>query len=108
MAMIEKTLDITTKDGEMETFICHPERNGPSSAVIFLMDAHGIREELKDIARRLGTVGYYVLLPNLYHRAGRDTIYGPDVLDRDSADYARMRAVRTKMTIPPVMRDVAA
>src|SRR5919202_6124234 len=108
MAMIEKTLDITTKDGEMESFICHPERNGPSPAVIFLMDAHGIREELKDMARRLGTVGYYVLLPNLYYRAGRDTIYGPDVLERDSADYARMRAVRTKMTIPPVMDDVAA
>ena len=61
--MIEKTLDITTKDGEMETFICHPERNGPSPAVFLLMDAHGIREELKDMARRLGTVGYYVLLP---------------------------------------------
>jgi hypothetical protein len=28
--MIEKTLDITTEDGEMETFICHPERGGPS------------------------------------------------------------------------------
>ena len=26
--MIEKTLDITTEDGEMETFICHPERGG--------------------------------------------------------------------------------
>jgi carboxymethylenebutenolidase len=63
--MIEKTLDITTNDGEMETFICHPERNGPSPAVFFLMDAHGVREELKDMARRLGTVGYYVLLPNL-------------------------------------------
>jgi hypothetical protein len=25
------------------------------------------REELKDMARRLGTVGYYVLLPNLYY-----------------------------------------
>ena len=38
--MIEKTLDITTKDGEMETFICHPERNGPSPAIFFLvMDA---------------------------------------------------------------------
>src|SRR5690349_19452058 len=55
-AMIEKTLDITTKDGEMETFICHPERNGPFPAVFLLMDAHGIREELKDMARRLGTV----------------------------------------------------
>src|SRR6476619_2815684 len=97
-----------TKDGEMETFICHPERNRRSPAVFFLMDAYGIREELKDMARRLGTVGYYVLLPNLYYRAGRDTIYGPDVLDRDSPEYTRMRAVRTKMTIPPVMRDVAA
>ena len=49
--MIEKTLDITTKDGAMETFICHPERNGPSPAVFFLMDAYGVREELKDMAR---------------------------------------------------------
>jgi carboxymethylenebutenolidase len=49
-----------------------------------------------------------VLLPNLYYRAGRDTIYGPDVRVRDSGEYARMRAVRTKMTIPPVMADVGA
>ena len=70
----------------METFICHPERNGPSPAVFLLMDAHGIREELKDMARRLGTVGYYVMLPNLYYRAGRDTIYGPDVQEEGSAE----------------------
>jgi carboxymethylenebutenolidase len=50
-----------------------------TSAVFMLMDAPGIREELRDMARRLATVGYYVLLPNLYYRAGRDTIYGPDV-----------------------------
>jgi dienelactone hydrolase len=106
--MIEKTLDITTKDGEMETFICHPERNRPSPAVFLLMDAHGIREELKDMARRLATVGYYVLLPNLYYRAGRDTIFGPDVHEEGSAEHKRMRAIRTKMTIPPVMDDVGA
>jgi carboxymethylenebutenolidase len=106
--MIEKTLDITTKDGEMEIFICYPERNGPSPAVFLLMDAHGIREELKDMARRLGTVGYYVLQPNLYYRAGRDTIYGPDVQQEGSAEHQRMRAVRTKMTIPSVMDDIGA
>jgi carboxymethylenebutenolidase len=106
--LIEKNLGITTKDGEMETFICHPERNGPSPAVFLLMDAHGVREELKDMARRLGTVGNYVLLPNLYYRAGRDTIYGPDVQEEGSAEHSRMRAVRTKMTIPPVMDDIGA
>ena len=106
--MIEHTHDIQTKDGAMETFLCHPERGGPYPAVLFLMDAPGIREELRDMARRLAAVGYYVLLPNLYYRAGRDTIYGPDVLEHGSAEHARMRAVRTKMTIPPVMDDIAA
>jgi carboxymethylenebutenolidase len=68
--MIEQTLDIGTAAGEMETFICRPERGGPFPAVFLLMDAPGIREELRDMARRLGTIGYYVLLPNLYYRAG--------------------------------------
>ena len=72
--MIEQTLDIRTRDGDMETFICYPERGGPYRAIFLLMDAPGIREELRDMARRLATVGYHVLLPNLYYRAGRVTM----------------------------------
>jgi carboxymethylenebutenolidase len=106
--MIEQTLGIATKDGQMETFVCHPERGGPVPAVFLMMDAPGIREELRDMARRLATTGYYVLLPHLYYRAGRDAIYGPDVLMQGSEEHQRMRAVRSKMTIPPVMEDVAA
>jgi carboxymethylenebutenolidase len=106
--MIERTVDIATGDGAMETFVCHPERGGPHPAVLLLMDAPGIRQELRDMASRLATVGYCVLLPNLYYRAGRDTLYGPDVLTHGSAEHARMRAVRTTMTIPPVMADVGA
>jgi carboxymethylenebutenolidase len=74
--MLERTLDIATKDGAMETFICRPER-GEHPPVLFLMDAPGICEELRDMARRLATVGFCALLPNLYYRAGRDTKYGP-------------------------------
>lgn len=106
--MIEETLDITTSDGAMETFICRPERGDPCPPVLFLMDAPGIREELHDMARRLATTGYCVLLPNLYYRAGRDTKFGPDVLEKESPDWTRMRAIRTRMTIPPVMDDIAA
>ena len=105
--MIEAILDIATRAGAMETFVVRPERGGPYPPVLFLMDAPGIREELYDMARRLASVGYFVALPNLYYRAGRDTKYGPDVLEKGSAEQARMRAVRTKMTIPPVMDDIA-
>ncbi len=106
--MLEDTLDIPTADGAMPTFVCRPDRGGPFPAVFLLMDAPGIREELRDMARRMATVGYLVLLPNLYYRAGTDTYYGPDVLTAGSAEHARMRAVRTRMTIPPVMDDFAA
>ena len=105
--MIEQTLDIATKDGAMETFSVRPDR-AAHPPVLFLMDAPGVREELRDMARRLASVGYAVLLPNLYYRAGRDTKYGPEVLVHGSPEHQRMRAVRTKMTIPPVMDDIAA
>jgi len=70
--MIEHHLDIATADGAMNTFITHPEEGGPHPVVFFYMDAPGKREELHDMARRLGTAGYYVVLPNLYYRWTRE------------------------------------
>jgi len=46
-------------------------------------------------------------MPNLYYRSGRNTIFGPDVLTEGSQDHTAMRSIRTKMTIPPVMKDIA-
>ena len=70
--MHEKHVDINTKDGAMNTFITYPEEDGPHPVVIFYMDAPGKREELHDMARRIATAGYYVLLPNLYYRETRE------------------------------------
>lgn len=77
-AMIDRELDIATRDGAMNTFITHPEEGGPHPVVLFYMDAPGKREELHDMARRLGSAGYYVILPNLYYRDVREFIMGPD------------------------------
>ncbi len=70
--MIEKHLDIPTRDGAMNSFVVYPEESGPHPVVLFYMDAPGKREELHDMARRLASVGYYVVLPNLYYRRSRD------------------------------------
>jgi len=76
--VIEQELDVTTADGAMNTFIVHPEEQGPHPVVLFLMDAPGKREELHDMARRLATAGYYVMLPNLYYRRTREFVMTPD------------------------------
>ncbi len=42
--MIEREVDVPTRDGAMNTFVVHPERGGPHPVVLFPMDAPGRRE----------------------------------------------------------------
>lgn len=102
--MIEQTVDIPTKDGAATTFIVHPEREGPHPVVIFFMDAPGIREELRDMARRIAATGYYVMLPNMYYRAGvlelKDLPPLPEAEARE-----RMFGLMNSLTISAVMED---
>lgn len=105
--MIERQIEIVTPDGRMNTFICHPERDSPHPAIIFFMDAPGIREELRDMARRLGTVGYYVILPNLYYRANVEEL-GSVVGEANLAARQRALQLMTTINIPMVMQDVDA
>lgn len=69
--MVEKTLEIETPEGSMETFFAHPESDTPSPVVVLYMDAPGIREELRDFTRRIAAEGYFAALPDLYYRRGR-------------------------------------
>ena len=66
--MIEEEITINTDEGRMNTFIVHPDEEGPHPVILFLMDAPGKREELHHMASRIATCGYWVMLPNLYYR----------------------------------------
>ncbi len=103
--MIERQIDIATKDGPCTTFVVHPDRGGPHPVIVFLMDAPAIREELRDMARRYATSGYYVMLPNLYHRAGVLEL-GPGALIADSPERQKMGELMGGLGIAPVMSDL--
>lgn len=105
--MIEQTREIPLSDGTSTTFIVRPDRDGPYPLILFLMDAPGIREELRDMARRLASTGYYVMLPNLYYRAGVLELVPPGGA-MDDALRERMMGLMNGLTIPMVMDDVAA
>jgi carboxymethylenebutenolidase len=102
--MIERQLDIPTPHGATTTFVVHPERDGPHPAIFFFMDAPAIREELRDMARRFATGGYYVILPNLYYRAGVMEI-GPLA---DASVRERMMELMNGLSIDMVMSDTKA
>jgi len=105
--MIDQQIDIATKDGKTTTFITHPERGGPFPVIILYMDAPAIREELRDMARRLGTSGYYVMLPNMYYRSGVMEL-GPIPPDPEAPERKAMFGFMNSIDIPMVMEDTKA
>src|SRR5438093_11854923 len=68
--MLEKDVIVTTKYGAMPTFAVCPDGPGQYPGIIFYMDAPGIREELRNMARRIARHGYFCLLPDMYDRLG--------------------------------------
>ena len=84
----------------MPTFIFHPEHGGPHPVVLYLMDAPSIRPALHDMASRLATAGYYVMLPYLYYRGGPYREFGAsdedmharqELMEHGDADEHRRR-----------------
>ena len=72
--MPHEQVTISTRDGDCPTHVFIPAAAKPGPAVIFYMDAGGIRPAAVDMAERLASAGYVVLLPDLFYRHGP---YGP-------------------------------
>jgi carboxymethylenebutenolidase len=106
--VIEHEVDIVTPHGVMDTFVTHPERDGPFPVIFFYMDAPGIREELRDMARRLATAGYAVVLPNLYYRAGTGTTFDQTELRKEGPERERMWQLMYSINNALIMDDTRA
>ncbi|MGE0795278.1 MAG: dienelactone hydrolase family protein [Acidimicrobiia bacterium] len=74
--MIERQIEVTTPDGVMTTFVYHPTHDGPHPVVLYLMDGPSIRPALEEMASRLATAGYYVMLPFLFYRGSPYRVFG--------------------------------
>lgn len=103
--MNERDFDVTTKQGVMPAFAAWPDGGGQVPAVLFLMDAPGFREELKNMARRIAKQGYYCILPDLYYRYGRIRF---DLPRRYDGMSAVIRAAYLNLTDDNINDDTAA
>jgi carboxymethylenebutenolidase len=102
--MTERWVDLETEDGTINTFVVDPDAASPVPVVLFYMDAYGQREELYDMARRIGGEGYYVVLPNLYYRSTREFVGNDD----DPASIERMGKMMFAIGNRMIARDTEA
>ena len=78
--MSQQQFSIQTKDGVCKAWVITPEGKGPWPAVIFYMDAFGIRPAMIEMANHISKQGYVVLLPDLFYRFGSYGPYDPKVV----------------------------
>ena len=74
------TVDIPTSDGIADAALSRRDGDGPFPAVLLFMDAFGLRPRLVEMAERIAARGYLVLMPNLFHRAGRAPLFDMSAL----------------------------
>lgn len=62
------TDSITTPDGICPVALSVPDGDGPWPAIVMYPDAGGVRSAIGEMAARLSSLGYAVLLPDVYYR----------------------------------------
>ncbi|MFF3059335.1 dienelactone hydrolase family protein [Streptomyces sp. NPDC057909] len=105
------SVDIPTQEGVADAYLTHPDDGSPHAAVLFYMDAFGLRPHLKKMADRLARAGYTVLAPNVFYRHGRAPVVElPDVIDpvRRPEIFERIGPIMNSLTPDLAMRDADA
>ena len=102
--MIEQDVTVQTKYGRQAAFAVCPEAPSAFPGVILYMDAPGIREELRNMARRIAKNGYFCLLPDLYYRLGTLRF---DIPRRNDAMSVVIRGAMESLSNAAIVEDTA-
>lgn len=99
-------MTIQLADGPAPAYFATPKTDGPHPAVLFYMDALGLRQTLTQMADRLAESGYVVLLPELYYRAGEYAPFeGKKVFAKVEGEFERVMGMVKALQMDGVMGD---
>jgi carboxymethylenebutenolidase len=105
--VFEQEMKIATADGEMTTFVAHPDGDGPFPIAVLYMDGVGYRDQIKENARRFAADGYYCVAPDLFYRSGEGLTFDFSRMS-DEAYRARLMSVIGSVKPDAVVADTEA
>jgi carboxymethylenebutenolidase len=100
--------EIQTSLGNIEAYVSHPIGPGPWPGVLFFMDGLGWRPTLFDMADRLASYGYYVLLPNMFWRSGPIEPFDPKTVFAGGPERERLMAIINALPDSLAMSDTVS
>jgi len=103
----EQEMKVSTGDGEMTTFVAHPDGAGPFPVAVLYMDGVGYRDQIKDNARRFAADGYYCVAPDLFYHSGEKLTFDFSRMG-DEAYRARLMSIVGSVKPDAVVADTEA
>jgi carboxymethylenebutenolidase len=95
-------VDVKTQDGVADAYLAKPDADGNYPGVLLVIDAFGLRPQIKKMADRIASKGFVVLAPNVMYRHGRAPVFEmPDM----SAPGGREQMMKTVMPIIGTLTD---
>ena len=106
--MLEKNVDAKTPDGIADCEFYSPGESGAWPGVIMYPDVLGTRPAFRDMARRLVSEGFCVLMPNFYYRVSKVPVFSFTPAFGEEKTVARLGDLRPTQTPDLVARDVGS
>ena len=102
-------LDVTipTPDGTCKASLHVPETGAPAPAVIMYPDAGGARDTIRGMGDRLASLGYVVLVPDVYYRTPFEPFSMATALT-DDTERKRLFSLMKGLTPDMSVRDAGA
>lgn len=107
MEVRSSMIEVATGDGSMPALQARPIADGKYPAVIVVMEAFGLNEHIKDVARRVAAEGYVTIAPDVYYRE-KDSVVGYDNLPEAIRLMGTLQDDRIVADVDSVIRHLQA
>ncbi len=101
-------VQIPAPDGRGHGTLHVPDGDGPWPGVLVFPDAGGARETFGQMGDGLAGLGYVVLIPDIYYRAGEWAPFDVATLFTDPRERARMSGLVSPLTNEAIIADAGA
>ena len=101
-------VEIPAPDGRSRGTLHVPDGDGPWPGVLMYPDAGGVRETFRQMGDHLAGLGYVVLIPDIYYRAGDWAPFDAATLFTDPQERARLGGLTRVLTSDRIVADAGA
>lgn len=106
--MARKAVEVTMVDGCSNATLHVPDGSGPWPGVVMFPDAGGARETFRAMGDRLASMGYVVLLPDVYYRNEGWEPFDLETAFSDEAERSRLFSLMGTLSDDRIVADTRA